>query len=89
MTYNCACNNDCLCFPCCCFPCFMTPCNLCGCAVERERDGSHTWVTRDKHGRRTGAIMIVDHEKGTIAHYGTKCCSTELDDTPACYCEKV
>ena len=84
--YFCGCCNDrCLCFPCCtcgiALPLYS--CLCCSC----ERDGN-TWVTRDKHGNRTGQIILLDHERGTLAFYGVKCCTTQLQTEPQCYCVK-
>ena len=47
------------------------------------------WITRGKHGEKTGAWVIVDEEKKTLATYGVKCCSQQLKDYPDCYCEKI
>ena len=85
-TYDFACSNDCICtlvcfLGCCCFP---------GALCEREKDGSNAWITRDGNtGARTGAVMIVDHEKGTTANYSVKCCSSEYEEKPQCYFERV
>lgn len=56
------------------------------CSCERSIDS--TWVSRDKHGIKTGEIVVVDHERGTVAMYGSKCCSQELRERPDCYCYK-
>ena len=85
-TYNGACSEDCLWFPCCFLGCIPTPWSICCCTCEREQNA---WITRDKHRRKTGYIVIVDHERGTLAHYGVKCCSEQLEDHPQCYCVKV
>ena len=80
-------NDDCLCFPLTCvlFPLpFFNPMPfVCSC----ERQGNQ-WITRGEHHDKTGAWVIVDAEKKTIAAYGVKCCSEELEDKPACYCVK-
>jgi len=72
-------------FPCCtlgvCLPLYSCLC----CTCERK---DNAWITRDKHGKMTGAIMLLDHERGTIAMYGVKCCTQTLDDHPQCYCTK-
>ena len=87
-TVNCACGPDCLWFPCCFLGCCCPIWSLICCVCEREKDGSNAWITRDKHGNKTGAVIVVDHERGTLAHYGVKgCCNPELDPTPQCYCE--
>ena len=81
-THNCMlCNGKCFCFPCI-FP-FLFP-FLC----SGEREGAQ-WITRGKYGEKTGALMIVDEEKGTIANFGVKCCSQQLQDEPFCYCKRV
>ena len=85
-TYNGACSDDCLWFPCCFLGFIPTPWSICCCTCEREQNA---WITRDKHRRKTGYIVIVDHERGTLAHYGVKCCSEQLEDHPQCYCVKV
>ena len=85
-TYNGAFNEDCLWFPCCFLGFIPTPWSICCCTCEREQNA---WITRDKHRRKTGYIVIVDHERGTLAHYGVKCCSEQLEDHPQCYCVKV
>ena len=36
----------------------------------------------------SGAFMLLDHENGTIGWYGVKCCSTQLEEKPQCYCAK-
>ena len=33
------------------------------------------------------AIMLVDHERSTLAFYGVKCCTKGVyEQTPQCYC---
>ena len=85
-TYNVACNDTCLWFPCCllglCFPVYSWVC----CSCERSENA---WITRDKHGRKTGAIILVDYEKGTLAHYGVECCKQDLEASPQCYCKRA
>ena len=87
MTYNFPCSPSCLCFPCCtlgiALPLFRCLC----CVCERSKD--NTWITRDNKGIKTGEVIIVDHERGTLAMHGAKCCSSELDAHPQCYCEKI
>ena len=84
-THNCMCGGEggeCFCFPCL-FP-FPFPCL---CSIERE---GAQWITRGKYGEKTGALMIVDEEKGTIANFGVKPpCTGELCDEPFCYCKRV
>ena len=53
-----------------------------------EETGDNSWVNRDKNGIKTGEIVLVDSEEGTIAFYGTRCCSEELEEKPQCYCYK-
>ena len=88
-TYNCAYPNE----HTFCFPCFLLgfipipllPC--CCCSCEREQNA---WITRGgEYHEKTGYIVIVDHERGTLAHYGVECCSEHIEDRPACYCVKV
>lgn len=86
--YSCACSDDCICFPFFCGICpipFINP-FPCICSCERV---SNQWVTRGKHGEKTGAWVIVDAERKTIASYGVKCCTNELSDQPQCYCEQI
>ena len=72
-----------LCFPCC-FAGIALPLYSClCCSCERLDNG---WITRDKYGNMTGAIYLLDHERGTIGFYGVKCCSTQLNPEPQCYC---
>lgn len=40
------------------------------------------WITTGEHGEKTGAWVIVDAEKKTLAAYGVKCCSQELQEKP-------
>ena len=86
-TYNFAyseCSDDCLCFPCCflgiCIPCYSLLCWSC------ERTGSGAWITQKTI---KGQIIVVDYEQGTLAHYGAKCCSEDLEDDPQCYCKRL
>ena len=58
----------------------------CICSCEREQN---QWIVRDKNGVKTGAWVIVDAERKTIASYGVKCCTNELSDQPQCYCEQI
>ena len=84
-TYWFACRDNCLWFPCC-FMGIALPVYSCVCcSCERQ---SNSWITRDKHGNMTGAFMLLDHENGTIGWYGVKCCSTQLEEKPQCYCVK-
>ena len=53
-----------------------------------ERDGNG-WITRDKHGVRTGEILVLDRETGTHAYYTLKCCSTQFQETPCCVAKKA
>lgn len=72
-------------FPCCtlgvCLPVYSCLC----CTCERK---DNAWITRDKHGMMTGAIMLLDHERGTLAMYGVKCCTQTFEEHPQCYCTK-
>ena len=52
-----------------------------------ERDGNG-WVTRDKHGVKTGEILVLD-EQGTHAYYSLKCCSNHFNETPCCVAKKA
>lgn len=72
--------GGCFCFPLCLFGLIPFPC-LCTC--EREEN---IFITRDKHNNKTGAIILVDEPKRTLACYSTKCCSTELQESPCCHC---
>ena len=71
--------DDCLCFPagiiCWCVPYFLPVI----CSGERQ---ANQWITRGKHGEKTGAWVIVDEEHKTLAAYGTKFCSSELCEDP-------
>jgi hypothetical protein len=69
----------CLCMPVCVLGVIPFPC-ICTC----EREGN-LYVTRDKHGSRTGTCMVIDEERGTIGHFAAKCCSQEPEETPCCY----
>ena len=39
-------------------------------------------------GIKTGEMLLVDKEKGTIGCYSLKCCSSEFDEKPSCYGDK-
>lgn len=52
------------------------------CTCEREGNG---WVMRDKHGAKTGEVLLVDEERGTVACYRTVCCSKEMIEEPDSY----
>ena len=52
-----------------------------------ERDGNG-WVTRDKHGVKTGEVLVLD-EQGTHAYYSLKCCSNHFNETPCCVAKKA
>ena len=84
-TYNFAYSDDCLCFPCCflgmCLPVYSCLC----CSGERAESGA--WITRGEGGVKTGEIIVVDYEQGTLAHYGAFC-SEDLEDDPQCYCKR-
>jgi hypothetical protein len=85
-TYNFAYSDDCLCFPCCflgiCLPWWSLLC------FSDERAGSGRWM-KGKGKGKTGEIIVVDYEQGTLAHYGAKCCSEDLEDAPECYCKRL
>uniref|UniRef100_A0A7S0S737 Uncharacterized protein n=1 Tax=Mantoniella antarctica TaxID=81844 RepID=A0A7S0S737_9CHLO len=51
------------------------------CLCERKRNN---WVTRDKHGIKTGEVVVVDREMGTHLCYGVQCCSSTMDEFPFC-----
>ena len=81
--------NCCLFFPCAflgiCLPLYSCLC----CSWERSQEageGFAGWVLRDKHGLKTGEVLLVDHAHGTLVMYGTQCCSSELQNEPMCYC---
>ena len=75
---------ECLMFP---FVClFGIPCPPIVCSCERM---DNQWITRGKHGEKTGAWVIIDAENKHLAAYGVKCCSQQLEDNPQCYCQKV
>jgi hypothetical protein len=76
-------NNECLCIPWCCCGICLPIASCCCCSCERQESA---WITRDKHGMMTSAIMLVDHERSSLAMYAPKCCSEELDQDPMCYC---
>jgi hypothetical protein len=52
-----------------------------------ERDGNG-WVTRDKHGNKTGEILVLDNF-GTHAYYSLQCCSNRFNETPCCVAKKA
>jgi hypothetical protein len=84
--------NCCLFYPCAfmgiCLPFYS--CLCCSCERGAEAgEGFGAWVTRDKHGLKTGEIILIDHERGTLVAYSTQCCSRELRDEPQCYCYNV
>jgi hypothetical protein len=56
------------------------------CSCERMQN---QWITRGKHGEKTGAWVIVDEERKTLASYSVVCCSQQLKAEPDCYCTKV
>ena len=86
VTYGCNPCGECLMFPltCCIFPPFINPL-VCVCSGERQ---GNQWITRGKHGEKTGAWVIVDAERKTLQSFGVKCCSTQLEEKPQCLCEK-
>ena len=62
------------------------PIYSCLCCTCDRKNGA--WISRDKHGEMTGwAIMLIDHERSTLAFYGVKCCTKGVyEQTPQCYC---
>jgi len=88
VTYGCNPCGEFLCFPLTCvfLPIPMINPIFCCCSGERFYN---QWITRGKHGEKTGAWVIVDEENKTLANYGVKCCSTQLNNKPMCYCEKL
>ena len=58
----------------------------CLCCHCERRDNS--WIIRNKHGIQS-AIILVDHERGTLAFYSEKCgAKGQLRENPDCYCVK-
>ena len=55
------------------------------CWCERSPDG--TLIERGENAAKSNEIIIVDHERGTIAIYGGN--YGHEDELPACYCEKI
>lgn len=49
---------------------------------------NNAFLTRDKNGTLTGTIFMLDHERSTIAIYGVKCCTSQLQEDPQCYLVK-
>ena len=81
-TYNFACGENCLCFPCCTMG-IVLPLYSCLCFIC-ERSPDNTWIARGENGMKTGELIVVDHERGTYAHYGGKCCGgTHLMTPPS------
>lgn len=56
------------------------------CSGERE---GNVYVMRGRRFERMGAVMVIDEERGTLANYRTKCCSTELHEKPCCHCVRA
>ena len=81
-------NEEIFCFPC--FPLGFIAIPLLSCCCSSSEREQNAWISRDAENHEiTGYIVIVDHERGTLAHYGIKCCSEHIEDRPACYCVKV
>jgi hypothetical protein len=62
---------------------FGIPYPCCVCSGERE---GNVYVSRAKSGGRTGMLMLIDEENGTLGKYGMKSSSDEPRDAPCCYC---
>jgi hypothetical protein len=85
-TYHADCGPDCVCVcPC---VCGVPTALCCVCLGQCERDGNG-WVTRDKHGIRTGEMLVIDLEAGTHASYALQCCSHEFKQEPCCIATRV
>ena len=88
--------GECLCFPLICIllpiPCICTPiCPIpfffcCAGSGTGGRSGNK-FMQYDEYGGGSGAWVIVDEEKKTLAMYGVKCCTQQLKDRPDCFCE--
>eukprot|EP00937_MAST-01D_sp_MAST-1D-sp2_P003249 g3249.t1 len=78
---NVKCNDNCVWMIPCPFFCFF-----CCCSCEREANYG-SWVTRDKHGAKTGEIMLIDHERGTMAFYSVACCTSKSGSGGCCSCD--
>ena len=64
-------------------PCLPLPL-WCGCSDERE---GNVYINRGRQGR-TGAVMVIDEEMGTLACY-CQSSPTRLDANPCCTCVKI
>mmetsp|Transcript_20175 Transcript_20175/g.41189 ORF Transcript_20175/g.41189 Transcript_20175/m.41189 type:complete len:149 (-) Transcript_20175:62-508(-) len=71
-------NEKCLCFSGCFFG-IPYPCCLCW----GEREGN-VYVNREK-GTRSGLLMVIDEERGTLGQYVMKSKEDTPCDTPCCY----
>ena len=78
---NIQCSKNCVWMVPCPFFCFF-----CWCLCEREREYG-SWVTRDKNGAKTGEVMLIDYERGTMAFYATACCKDKNGNTNMCTCD--
>ena len=72
-------NEKCLCHSGC---FFGIPYPCCLCWGERERN---VYVNRGKKGGRTGMLMVIDEERGTLGQYAMKLKEDTPCDTPCCY----
>ena len=79
-----ACSDDCVYSPCCCMGLIWPLFSCIRCWCERSPDG--TLIERDGT-KKKNEIIVVDHERGTIAIYGGN--YGHEDEHPACYCEKI
>ena len=51
-----------------------------------ERD-NNLIVTRDDKGKKSGTIMVIDEERGTLADYGEGNCGCQAK--PCCVCDRL
>ena len=78
---NIQCSKNCVWIAPCPFFCFF-----CCCLCEREPNYG-AWVTRDKNGVKTGEVMLIDHERGTMAFYASACCKDRNGNASMCTCD--
>ena len=89
ISYNVPMDDDCICMPCIFCLCIVVPLLSCIVCTGCERSADHSWISRGDFGQKVGEWVIVDHEHGTLACYGTIPFTCFLVPTPCCYCVKM
>lgn len=74
--------GECLCSQICFLFCIPLP--PCCCTCERQ---NNIYITRDRRGIKNGVIVLVDEEKGTLAHYSV--CCNKIATEPYCMSTRI